>query len=148
MNKAVAEMLGVCLTEFVKGNITMTAEEYISAMSEQRSAYEACMKMYMACSEDEKPFYPDLEEELNKNYPRIFSKSYDRERQLRDILIWVYTDEYVYIAARYAEFVGYESRDFVYGVVIPKDVRGYVTDIVSRWEVTEEIFNKMVSVAI
>lgn len=148
MNKTVAEMLGVCLAEFVKGNIMMTAEEYISAMSEQGSAYEACMKMYMACSEDEKPFYPDLEEELDKNYPRIFSKSYDMSRPIKDILIWCYTDEYVYVVSRYQEIVGENLRDFVYGVVIPKDVRGFVSDIITRWEVTEEILNKMISVAI
>lgn len=148
MNKSVAEMLGVCLAEFVKGNIMMNAEEYLSAMVEQGSAYEAAMKMYMACSEDEKPFYPDLEEELNKNYPRIFSKTYDVLRAFKDILIWCYTDEYVYAVARYQEIVGENLRDFVYGVVIPRDVRGYVSDIITRWEVTDEIFEKMVSVAI
>lgn len=144
MNKSVSDMLGVTLSEFAKGNVMLTALDYINALNGCGSAYEAIMKMYLVSCTDERVYIDPLLSELNNSIPRIYTSSYDKNRWDKDILIWVATDDDIYIIARYKENIDDEVRDLCYGVVFTSfPQRGYMSQMTATFDVSEELLNRI-----
>lgn len=144
MNKNVADLLGVTLSEFAKGNVMLTAQDYINALNRCGSAYEAIMKMYLVSCTDERVYIDPLLSELNNSIPRIYTSSYDKNRWDKDILIWVATDDDIYIIARYKENIDDEVRDLCYGVVFTSfPQRGYMSQMTATFDVSEELLNRI-----
>lgn len=144
MNKNVADLLGVTLSEFAKGNVMLTAQDYINALNGCRSAYEAIMKMYLASCTDERVIIDPLWNELNSLDPRLYMSSYDKNRWDKDVLIWAETDDDVYIIARYKEIIDDDVRDLCYGVVFTRyPQRGYMSQMTATFDVSEGLINKM-----
>lgn len=144
MNKNVADLLGVTLSEFAKGNVMLTAQDYINALNECGSAYEAIMKMYLASCTDERVIIDPLWIELNSLDPRLYMSSYDKNRWDKDVLIWAATDDDVYIIARYKEIIDDDVRDLCCGVVFTRyPQRGYLSQMTATFNVSEGLINKM-----